>query len=42
MKARRATAEERERLWPRVVAGYSGYTDYQAKTSREITLVILS
>jgi deazaflavin-dependent oxidoreductase (nitroreductase family) len=42
MKARRATAEERERLWPRIVAGYSGYADYQAKTTREIPLVILS
>ncbi len=42
MTARRATAEERERLWPKVVAGYSGYADYQAKTTREIPLVILS
>jgi F420H(2)-dependent quinone reductase len=42
MTARRATAEERERLWPTIVAGYSGYADYQAKTSREIPLVILS
>jgi deazaflavin-dependent oxidoreductase (nitroreductase family) len=42
MTARRATPEERERLWPRVVAGYAGYAAYQAKTSREIPLVILS
>ena len=42
MTARRATAEERERLWPRIVAGYSGYADYQAKTTREIPLVIVS
>lgn len=41
LQARVATAEERARLWPRVVAGYSGYGDYQAKTSREIPLVLL-
>ena len=42
MTARRATPDERARLWPTVVAGYAGYGDYQAKTSREIPLVILS
>lgn len=42
MTARRANADERERLWPRIVDGYAGYADYQAKTSREIPLVILS
>jgi deazaflavin-dependent oxidoreductase (nitroreductase family) len=37
--ARVATAEERERLWPRVVAAYA---DYQARSKgREIPLVIL-
>jgi deazaflavin-dependent oxidoreductase (nitroreductase family) len=40
-RARVATPEERERLWPRVVEMYSGYDDYQRKTSREIPLVIL-
>jgi F420H(2)-dependent quinone reductase len=42
MAARRATPEERARLWPMVVAGYKGYAEYQAKTTREIPLVILS
>jgi hypothetical protein len=36
-----ATPQERERLWPRVVEAYSGYADYQARTGREIPLVIL-
>ena len=40
-RARRATSEERERLWPKVVEMYSSYADYQAKTAREIPLVIL-
>ena len=40
-RARRAAPEERERLWPKVVEMYSGYADYQAKTAREIPLVIL-
>jgi deazaflavin-dependent oxidoreductase (nitroreductase family) len=40
--ARVATAEERERLWPRVVEAYGGYADYQARSKgREIPLVIL-
>jgi deazaflavin-dependent oxidoreductase (nitroreductase family) len=41
MKAHRATAEERKRLWPRVVDTYDGYAKYQAKTAREIPLAIL-
>ena len=39
--ARVATAEERERLWPKVVAAYGGYAGYQQRTEREIPLVIL-
>jgi F420H(2)-dependent quinone reductase len=39
--ARVATAEERERLWPRVVENYGGYADYQKRTERTIPLVIL-
>lgn len=39
--ARVATAEERRKLWPKAVATYSGYSDYQQRTSREIPLVIL-
>jgi len=41
--ARVATAEERERLWPRAVKVYHGYADYQARSKgREIPLVILA
>jgi deazaflavin-dependent oxidoreductase (nitroreductase family) len=39
--ARVATPEERERLWPKAVATYSGYRGYQQRTDREIPLVIL-
>ncbi len=41
VRARVADAEERARLWPKVVAAYSGYDDYQQRTEREIPLVIL-
>lgn len=39
--ARVATPEERERLWPQVVAAYRGYDGYQKKTERQIPLVFL-
>jgi F420H(2)-dependent quinone reductase len=39
--ARVATPRERSRLWPRVVALYRGYEQYQRRTSRQIPLVIL-
>jgi deazaflavin-dependent oxidoreductase (nitroreductase family) len=41
MKARVATPEERERLWPQVVAKYKGYGDYQKRSTREVPLVLL-
>jgi deazaflavin-dependent oxidoreductase (nitroreductase family) len=41
MRARVATAEERARLWPLVVADHTNYADYQNRTSREIALVLL-
>jgi deazaflavin-dependent oxidoreductase (nitroreductase family) len=41
MRARVATPEEKQELWPKVVAGYKGYADYQKKTTRDIPLVIL-
>jgi deazaflavin-dependent oxidoreductase (nitroreductase family) len=41
MRARVANAEERRRLWPLVVAQHKNYADYQAKTEREIPLVLL-
>jgi hypothetical protein len=36
-----ADPAERARLWPEVVAMYRGYEGYQARTGREIPLVIL-
>jgi F420H(2)-dependent quinone reductase len=41
VRAREATPEERERLWPRAVATYSSYDDYQERTDRQIPLVVL-
>jgi|SRR5580692_2020650 deazaflavin-dependent oxidoreductase (nitroreductase family) len=39
--ARLATAEERARLWPQLVAAAPTYGEYQKGTGREIPLVIL-
>ncbi len=39
--ARVATDSERERLWPKAVDTYSGYAEYQARTERQIPLVVL-
>jgi F420H(2)-dependent quinone reductase len=41
VRARVASAEERARLWPKVVAAYGGYEGYQQRTDREIPRVIL-
>ncbi|MFN2517784.1 MAG: nitroreductase/quinone reductase family protein [Jatrophihabitantaceae bacterium] len=41
MRARVATAEERNRLWPRLTADHARYAGYQTKTAREIPLVLL-
>jgi deazaflavin-dependent oxidoreductase (nitroreductase family) len=41
MRARVATPEERDRMWPVVTRTYKGYAGYQAKTDREIPLVVL-
>jgi deazaflavin-dependent oxidoreductase (nitroreductase family) len=41
MVARVADTAERARLWPRVVADFKNYGEYQEKTSREIPLVLL-
>ena len=40
--AREATPEERERLWPLLVAGYRHYAVYQQRTERQIQVIILS
>lgn len=41
-RARTATPEERAELWPRLVKMYKGYATYQARTEREIPVVICS
>jgi deazaflavin-dependent oxidoreductase (nitroreductase family) len=40
MMARRATPEEKAALWPQVVSSYKGYGGYQARTQRDIPVVI--
>ncbi|HKP58068.1 MAG TPA: nitroreductase family deazaflavin-dependent oxidoreductase [Polyangiales bacterium] len=42
LTARTANQEERARLWPKLVAMYSDYANYQSWTDREIPVVILS
>jgi deazaflavin-dependent oxidoreductase (nitroreductase family) len=41
VRARRATAEERERYWPQLDAMYGQYASYRRRTDREIPLVVL-
>jgi deazaflavin-dependent oxidoreductase (nitroreductase family) len=41
VSTRTANPEVRARLWPKAVEMYSGYEGYQARTSREIPLVLL-
>jgi deazaflavin-dependent oxidoreductase (nitroreductase family) len=40
MRARTATAEEKEQLWPDIVAAYKGYAGYQRGTDRDIPVII--
>jgi deazaflavin-dependent oxidoreductase (nitroreductase family) len=42
VQARTTSPEERERLWPRITATYSGYVRYQKKTARQIPVLILT
>jgi deazaflavin-dependent oxidoreductase (nitroreductase family) len=42
MHARRASAEEKAALWPRLVAIYRDYDAYQARTTRDIPVLILT
>ena len=39
--ARTADADEQARLWPVMTAIWPDYDDYQARTEREIPIVIL-
>ncbi len=41
MHAEEAGPEERARLWPLVVEMYEGYAQYQARTPRQIPLMVL-
>lgn len=42
VNARKASPEERERLFPKFVAVFKGYAGYEKKTDREIPVVILT
>ena len=42
MRARTASEAEKAALWPRLVAMYPDYEQYQQRTSRNIPVVILS
>ena len=39
--ARKASPDERARLWPEFTSGYPGYAKYATRTAREIPVVIL-
>jgi deazaflavin-dependent oxidoreductase (nitroreductase family) len=41
VRARRASAEEESRLWPRILEQYSGFEQYRRMANREIPVVIL-
>ena len=41
MRARVASSDEKDRLWPKVIAKYRGYAAYQRRTVRDIPLVII-
>ena len=40
-RARTATPEERQRLWPIMTSEWRDYDNYQERTDREIPVVIL-
>jgi len=40
-RARIATPEERDRMWPLITAEHKNYAGYQTKTTRQIPLVLL-
>jgi proline iminopeptidase len=41
LRARTASPAEKEALWPRLLEIYRDYADYQARTRRDIPVVIL-
>jgi deazaflavin-dependent oxidoreductase (nitroreductase family) len=42
MRARAASAEEKIRYWPQLTAMYPPYDSYQARTARDIPVVVLT
>jgi F420H(2)-dependent quinone reductase len=42
VRAAVAIAEEKKALWPKALAAYKGYANYQRRTSRDIPVVILT
>ncbi len=40
MRARTASPDDKRALWPRLVAKYRDYEDYQARTTRDIPVVV--
>ncbi len=40
LRARTASAEEKDELWPRITTAYKGYAGYAAKTNRDIPVVL--
>lgn len=40
LTARTASGDEKAELWPRIVAAYEGYAEYEDKTERDIPVVI--
>jgi hypothetical protein len=42
VKAARANADERARLWPHLVAIHPYFAEYQQRTTREIPVVLLT
>ena len=42
VSARNATPEEKAAYWPRLTTGYSFYDDYQARTARDIAVIVLT
>ena len=41
VRARVASSEERSVWWPRIVEAYEGYSEYQSRTDRPISVVFL-
>lgn len=42
MRPRQATPEEKAAYWPRLTERYSFYDDYQARTARDIPVIVMS